>query len=71
MDRRELFDAIIAGARASKFAAPDGSLETFFKNVCDANISAFMILIGELIQQEAEEEEISVEPQHTEEQRLQ
>ena len=40
IDQRELYDAIIAGAKASKYGRdlehPDGDLSVFFANVCNA-----------------------------------
>ena len=69
IDQRELYDAIIAGAKASKYGRdlehPDGDLSVFFANVCNANPAAFLMLFGELIQQEVQIEP-SVEPPHAE-----
>jgi hypothetical protein len=71
MHEQSIIDAIIEGAKASKYgrdpAHPDqpGDLATFFANVCNANPAAFLMLFGELIQQEVQTEP-SVEPQHAE-----
>jgi hypothetical protein len=68
IDQRELYDAIIAGAKASKYGRdlehPDGDLSVFFANVCNTSPAAFLMLFGELIQQEVQTE--PREPQHAE-----
>jgi hypothetical protein len=64
IDQRELYDALIEGAKNSKYGRdpqrPDqpGDLRRFFTNVLNENPAAILMLFGEMIQHE-----VSTEPQ--------
>ena len=57
IDQRERFDAIVEGAKASKYGRDDGShgpgnLTTFFKNIANQHPAAFCSLLETLIELE-------------------
>jgi hypothetical protein len=56
IDQRELFDAIVEGAKASKYGRDGsngpGNLTTFFKNIANQHPAAFCSLLETLIELE-------------------
>ena len=69
MHEQSIIDAMIAGAKNSKYGRDpehpnaSGSLTRFFTSIANENITAFCALLGQLIQHEIDKEP-SVEPQY-------